>query len=177
MSNIIGFGNLMDVSSIRDMLNGGSQNDLNTQDITAQVISSSIMADHFTHTGKDDGSKYIIARKAALQADSTSRLRQSAILQTAITEAANAESYAQQVLLGKRAARRMMLEKQQSVAESSEDNLKDIQKTIEEKAEAATSSTGSAGEVSKASSSDSAADQEAASSGSSKTQAPVDIIV
>ncbi len=99
-------------------------------------IASGLMSGNFLSFG-DGESKYLKARKAAFQSDSAMVNRQNAILTIGLIEAAYAENYAQQMLAGKRAARRLREEQGTSAAETSQRNLDEIKEHVERKAEEA----------------------------------------
>lgn len=103
---------------------------------------ANLMAGHFASIELTE-SRYIAARKAALQSDSDMVNRQNSVLTVAIAElevmsASGKPSSVQRYLIGKKAERRMREEQQRSAAEASESNLDEMKRDIKERAAEAT---------------------------------------
>ena len=96
-----------------------------------------LMAQNFVDSSQGE-SKYIKAKKNALQADKEMLNRQNAILATALAEKAalgEDASYAKLALIGKKAARRIKNEMQTSVREESEKHLEEARKKLAQETE------------------------------------------
>lgn len=105
------------------------------------TMNSGIMASNFVSAGCEK-SKYVNAKLTAFQSDNDMAARQSAILSAGLTELSalsekDSENYALRALIGRKAARRIQREQQQSAAEESQRNLEEIKDTLEERAQQA----------------------------------------
>lgn len=107
----------------------------------SRAASANMMAQNFASAEREE-SRYITARKTAFQTDGDMANRQNSILNAGLAELnslsdKDSTNYAVRSLIGKKAARRMLREQQQSAAEESQRNLKEIKEKIEEKAQEA----------------------------------------
>lgn len=98
------------------------------------VESTNLMSRNFVSHDTNE-SKYSKAREAAANVRGQMSNRQNSILAAGIAACANAETMAERILEGKKAARRMGLDMQQNVSEKNKEVLDKMKKRIEEKSE------------------------------------------
>lgn len=98
------------------------------------VESTNLMSRNFVSHDTNE-SKYSKAREAAANARGQMSNRQNSILAAGIAACANAETMAERILEGKKAARRMGLDMQQNVSEKNKEVLDKMKKRMEEKSE------------------------------------------
>lgn len=98
------------------------------------VESTNLMSRNFVSNDTNE-SKYSKARQAASNARGQMSNRQNSILTAGIAACANAETLAERILEGKKAARRMGLDMQQNVSEKNKEVLDKMKKRMEEKSE------------------------------------------
>lgn len=111
------------------------------QSSAVHAASSNLMSRKFASAEREE-SKYIKARQAGQEAVNKQASRQIAILNAGLSElnalsSENTDNYAVRNLIGRKAARRMLEEGQQTVREESERNLKEIKENIEERTQEA----------------------------------------
>lgn len=103
--------------------------------MSISIGSGTMMAQNFFSAGNEQ-SRYIKAKHIAAQSDiSLMSSRQSAILSAGMAACASAKSMAELILEGKKAARQMDLDMQQSTSEASERNLKELRRRFEERSQ------------------------------------------
>ena len=103
--------------------------------MSVSISSDNVMARNF-FSASSEQSRYVKAKQVAAQsAVSVMASRQSSILSAGMAACASAKSMAELVLEGKKAARAMRFDMQQSVSEVSERNLKELQRHREENAQ------------------------------------------
>ncbi len=102
--------------------------------MSIRIGSDSIMAQNFFNASSEE-SRYVKGRHLAAQADRQAMSsRQSSILAAGMAACAATESMSQRILEGKKAARQMGFDMQQSAFEASERNLDELRRRLEEKA-------------------------------------------
>ncbi|MFT4302760.1 MAG: hypothetical protein QM579_13530 [Desulfovibrio sp.] len=102
--------------------------------MSIRIGSDSIMAQNFFSASSEE-SRYTRGRHLAAQADKQAMSsRQSSILAAGMAACAATESMSQRILEGKKAARQMGFDMQQSAFEASERNLDELRRRLEEKA-------------------------------------------
>lgn len=102
--------------------------------MSIRIGSDSIMAQNFFNASSEE-SRYVKGRHLAAQADKQAMSsRQSSILAAGMAACAATESMSQRILEGKKAARQMGFDMQQSAFEASERNLDELRRRLEEKA-------------------------------------------
>ena len=103
--------------------------------MSISISSDNMMAQNFFSLDSEP-SRYIKAKHVAAQSDvSLMASRQNAILSAGMAACASAKSMAELVREGKKAARQVGFDMQQSVSEASERNLKELKRRLEEKAQ------------------------------------------
>lgn len=107
---------------------------LDKMGVTMSVESTNLMSGNFVSHDTNE-SKYSKAREAAANARGQMSNRQNSILAAGIAACANAETLAERIIEGKKAARRMGLDMQQNVSEKNREVLDKMKKRIEEKIE------------------------------------------
>lgn len=98
------------------------------------VESTNFMSRNFVSHDTNE-SKYSKAREAAANARGQMSNRQNSILAAGIAACANAETLAERILEGKKAARRIRMDMQQNVSEKNKEVLDKMKKRVEEKTE------------------------------------------
>lgn len=102
--------------------------------MSIRIGSDSIMAQNFFNASSEE-SRYTKGRHLAAQVDKQAMSsRQSSILAAGMAACAATESMSQRILEGKKAARQMGFDMQQSALEASERNLDELRRRLEEKA-------------------------------------------
>ncbi len=163
MDKVSGFGQLNIIDSkmmqgITANMQEGVDASAEAESLTSQIVSStdtvnfsqaskSMMAGNFVSSGsvEDHQSKYVKGRQAGNDAVLMQANRQDALLNVAIAEADAAKTYAERILAGKRAERRMKEEMQQASMEASRRNLDEQNKSVEENAAKAVEGTSEEG--------------------------------
>lgn len=103
--------------------------------MSISIGSDGMMAQNFFSMDNEQ-SRYIKAKHVAAQSDvSLMASRQNAILSAGMAACASAKSMAELVREGKKAARQVGFDMQQSVSETSERNLKELKRRLEKKAQ------------------------------------------
>jgi|GEM_PF-4431125 len=167
------FKEIMNGKAAEEALTADAIENLKTlTDSNGRVSANALLSKHMLSPGDDNQSKYMKARQAGQEALRVQANRQNNILNSAMTQVVG-DSYADRILAGKRIARRMMEEKQQSVTEAFERTLSENKKTMEEKIQGATEGMpGGVSQTSEAAISEAPAPEAAAPSAAS-----VDIVV
>lgn len=105
--------------------------------MSIRIGSDSMMAQNFFNASSGE-SRYAAARHLAAQADRQAMSsRQNSILAAGMAACAAAENMSQRILEGKKIARQMGFDMQQSAFETSERNLDELRRRLEEKAKQA----------------------------------------